>query len=77
MGCNAPDNTESINFQRAFYVLVLGRMSREERTRAYVIKRIAEGKTNKEIIRCLKRYVPCEIYRVLGSPSRPPHRQFR
>lgn len=52
---------------RALYVIVLGRMSREERTRAYVAKRTAEGKTKKEIIRCLKRYVAREIYRVLGS----------
>jgi glutamine phosphoribosylpyrophosphate amidotransferase len=44
-------------------------MSRDERTRAYVAKRTAEGKTKKEIIRCLKRYIAREIYRILASPS--------
>jgi transposase len=29
-------------------------MSRDERTRSYVAKRTAEGKSKKEIIRCLK-----------------------
>lgn len=33
----------------------LGRMSRDERTRTYVARRTAEGKSKKEIIRCLKR----------------------
>ena len=41
---------------------------------AYVAKRTAEGKTKKEIIRCLKRYIAREGYRVLASPSlsKPP-----
>ena len=42
-------------------------MSREERTRSYVAKRTAEGKTKKEIIRCLKRYIAREVYRTLAS----------
>jgi hypothetical protein len=44
-------------------------MSRDERTRRYVAKRTAEGKTKKEIIRCLKRYIAREVYRVLVSLS--------
>ena len=56
---------------RALYVIAVCRMSRDERTRAYVAKRTAEGKTKKEIIRCLKRYIAREIYRILSSlPSR-------
>jgi transposase len=54
---------------RALYVIALCRMSRDERTRAYVAKRTAEGKSKKEIIRCLKRYIAREIYRILASPS--------
>jgi transposase len=42
-------------------------MSRDERTRAYVARRTAEGKSKKEIIRCLKRYIAREIYRILAS----------
>jgi transposase len=59
---------------RALYVIALCRMSREERTRTYVAKRTAEGKTKKEIIRCLKRYIAREVYRILASLSlnKPP-----
>jgi len=59
---------------RALYVVASCRMSRDERTRTYVAKRTAEGKTKKEIIRCLKRYIAREIYRVLASLSlnKPP-----
>jgi transposase len=61
---------------RALHVIAVCRMSRDERTRRYVAKRTAEGKTKKEIIRCLKRYIAREIYRILSSlclrkPSTP------
>jgi transposase len=39
---------------RALYVLVLGRVSWDERTRGYVARRTAEGKSKREIVRCLK-----------------------
>jgi transposase len=54
---------------RALYVIAVCRMSRDDRTRAYVAKRTAEGKSKKEIIRCLKRYIAREIYRILASLS--------
>jgi transposase len=54
---------------RALYVIAVCRMSRDERTRSYVAKRTAEGKSKKEIIRCLKRYIAREIYRILTSLS--------
>ena len=54
---------------RAMYVIAVCRMSRDERTRNYVAKRTAEGKSKKEIIRCLKRYIAREIYRILSSIS--------
>ena len=41
-------------------------MSREKRTRSYVDRRTKEGKTKKEIIRCLKRYIAREVYRILA-----------
>jgi transposase len=50
-----------------YYVIALSRMSWDERTRNYVARRIKEGKTKKEIIRCLKRYVARELYRILIS----------
>jgi transposase len=50
---------------RALHVVTLERMSREERTRAYVARRTTEGKSKREIMRCLKRYIAREVYRVL------------
>jgi transposase len=48
-------------------MVALSRMSRDERTRNYVDKRTAEGKTKREIIRCLKRYIARELYPILTS----------
>jgi transposase len=52
----------------ALYVVVLGRLRHDARTRAYVERRTAEGLSKLEIIRCLKRYVAREIYNVLQPP---------
>ena len=45
----------------------LARMRRDPRTKEYVARRTAEGKSKREIIRCLKRYHAREVYRVLIS----------
>ena len=42
--------------------IVITRMSAHPGARAYVKRRTAEGLSNKEIIRCLKRYVAREVY---------------
>jgi hypothetical protein len=34
-------------------------------------RRTTEGKTSKEIIRCLKRYIAREIYKALCRPQQP------
>ena len=54
---------------RALHHLVLGRLGRDARTRAYVERRTREGKSKKEIIRCLKRYAARELYRLLAAPA--------
>jgi transposase len=54
---------------RALYVVALNRMRRDLRTRAYVARRTAEGKSKREIIRCLKRYIAREVYRTLAAPA--------
>jgi transposase len=54
---------------RALHQLVIGRLSRDPRTRAYVARRTREGKSKKEIIRCLKRYAARELYRLLAAPA--------
>ena len=56
------------NANRALYVIALGRMSWDERTRAYIARRTAEGKSKREIARCLKGFIAREVYRVLTSP---------
>ena len=44
-------------------------------TRDYVARRTTEGRTRKEIRRCLKRYLARKLYRLLeNSPSQPPPR---
>jgi transposase len=59
---------------RALYMICLARMRRDPRTQDYVARRTQEGKSKREIIRCLKRYVAREVYRVLiscGARSSP------
>jgi len=51
-------------------MICLARMRRDRRTKEYVARRTQEGKSKKEIIRCLKRYVAREVYRVLWCPPR-------
>lgn len=53
----------------ALWRIVFVRMSHDPRTKAYVAKRTAEGKTTKEIMRCLKRYVAREVYKTLIRPA--------
>jgi len=52
---------------RALHLIAVCRMRYCERTRAYVKRRTAEGKTKREIIRCLKRYIAREVYNTLRS----------
>src|SRR3712207_5224173 len=52
---------------RALYMICLARMRRDRRTKEYVARRTAEGKSKREIIRCLNRYLAREAYRVLVS----------
>ncbi|WAH96036.1 IS110 family transposase [Arthrobacter sp. MMS18-M83] len=60
------------NANRALHQVVLVRMSSCRRTRDYVNKRTAEGKSKREIMRCLKRYVAREIYRQITNPQPAP-----
>jgi hypothetical protein len=46
---------------------VITRMTHDPETRAYVERRRAEGRTTKEIRRCLKRYLARQLYRTLES----------
>jgi transposase len=46
----------------ALWTIAMVRMRSEPRTRAYVERRTKEGMSNKEIHRCLKRYIVRELY---------------
>jgi hypothetical protein len=39
------------------------------RTRTYVARRTTEGLSKKEIIRCLKRYIARELYKIMTHPK--------
>lgn len=49
----------------ALYLIAIGRMGKDDRTKAYVAKKLKEGKTKKEAIRCLKRYIVREVFHAL------------
>jgi transposase len=56
----------------ALYRSVIVRMRFHPPTIDYVTRRTTEGKTKREIIRCLKRYLAREIYKTLtAQPTRP------
>ncbi len=57
---------------RAIHAIALVRMRSCPRTRAYIARRTAEGKTAREIRRCLKRYIARELYRQLTRTMNPP-----
>jgi transposase len=54
----------------ALHLIVVTRMRVDPRTKDYVTRRIAQGHSKLEIIRCLKRYVAREIYYLL-RPATP------
>jgi transposase len=53
----------------AIWRIVTTRIRTDPRTQAYVAKRTAQGKTRKDIIRCLMRYVAREVYKNLIRPA--------
>jgi transposase len=55
----------------ALFRIALTRLRWDPRTKAYAQKRIEEGKTKREILRCLKRFIAREVYRMLV----PKHRE--
>ncbi|WP_246169398.1 IS110 family transposase [Actinotalea subterranea] len=57
---------------RAFNTIVLTRMRIDPDTRVYIDRRRAEGKTTKEIRRCLKRYTTRQVYRALATAHPTP-----
>ncbi|NMR28132.1 IS110 family transposase [Crystallibacter degradans] len=60
----------------ALHMATVVRMVHDPATRAYAQRRTAEGKTSREIRRCLKRYLARRLYRTLNAlhtaPATPP-----
>lgn len=73
---SGPKKRHRLNFggdrqaNAALYRIVLTRLRHDPTTRAYRDQRITEGKTPREIIRSLKRYIAREIYPLL-TPATP------
>lgn len=54
----------------ALHIIAIGRLRVEPRTQAYVARRIAEGHSKLEAIRCVKRYIARELYAVIRHRHR-------
>jgi transposase len=50
---------------RALHTIVMNRQTHHQPTRVYTTRRIAQGKSQREIRRCLKRTVARQLYRLL------------
>ena len=61
------------NANNALHQIVLVRMASCQRTKDYVAKRTSEGKSKREIMRCLKRYAAREVYRQITNPRPAPN----
>lgn len=58
-----------LNF--ALHTIVLSRLAHHEETKRYVARRLEEGKTPREIRRCLKRYLARRLFRLLEAMPQP------
>ncbi|GAA3212586.1 hypothetical protein ACFQE4_26630 [Streptomyces thermocoprophilus] len=52
--------------------IVFTRLRHDPRTQAYYERRTQEGKSRREIVRCLKRYVAREVFNLVRPVSRTP-----
>ncbi|MGN6587178.1 MAG: IS110 family transposase [Solirubrobacterales bacterium] len=57
---------------RALHVIAITRSRLDPETRSYLDKKRAEGKSNREALRCLKRHLARRFYRLLLDPSLSP-----
>jgi hypothetical protein len=53
----------------ALHMVAISKMTHDAETRAYVAKRRAEHKTDREIRRCLKRYIARRVFRTLNTQN--------
>ena len=53
----------------ALWRVAMIRMTTDEETKTYLARRTAEGKTKREVTRCLKRHIAREIFSLLQNPA--------
>ena len=56
----------------ALWHIVITRMAADQTTRDYINRRISDGLTKKEAIRCLKRHISREVYHHIPRPQPAP-----
>lgn len=56
---------------RALHQILITRRRMHPPTNAYIERRINEGKSRREALRCLKRYLARNLYRLLENPPMP------
>ena len=54
----------------ALHIIAIGRLRTDLRTKAYIAKRVAEGHSKLEAIRCLKRYIAREVFSLINQRKR-------
>jgi transposase len=57
---------------RALWVIAIVRMASDPATQSYVQRRTQQGLSKKEILRCLKRYIARQLYRLILAPIAAP-----
>jgi transposase len=60
----------------ALHRIIVARMRFHQPTMDYVARRTAEGKTTREIMRCLKRLLVRDIYQIIVAPHKKKEEQF-
>jgi transposase len=65
------DRSGDRRLNRALHMILVTRRRAHPPTIAYIRRRLQEGKTSREAIRCLKRYLARSLYRLLENPPMP------
>jgi hypothetical protein len=67
VGVSAP----RLQLNRAFHTIALWRMHHHSESHDYLVKRRAEGKSDREIRRCLKRHLARRLFKLLQRVDSP------
>ena len=62
------------DLNNALWRIVITRLAHDPETQAYMARRLAEGKSKRAAIRCLKRHVSRRIWKIFNPTSETPHR---